>query len=105
MRLLFRLLGLVCLAAAFAALIVDGTTSVAADRIALHSLGETLAALSPDGFEHLHLLVAAKAPSLWSPVLTSLFALPTWVVLGALGLLLMILTRKPRRSPVGYSRR
>lgn len=104
MRLLFRLLGLLCLAAAFAALIVDGTTSVAANRIELHPLGDTLAKLSPEGFAHFHATVAAKAPSLWDPVLASLFMLPTWAVLGVVGLLLLALTRKPR-PPVGYSRR
>ena len=104
MRLLFRLLGFACLAAAFAALIVDGATSVAASRITLHPLGETVARLSPDGFDHLHAFVVAKAPVLWDPVLGSLFLLPTWAVLGILGLLLLAVTRKPRPS-VGYSRR
>ena len=104
MRLLFRLLGLACLAAAFAALIVDGTTTVAASKVTLHPLGETLARLSPDGFEHLHTFVVAKAPTLWDPVLASLFLLPTWAVLGVLGLLILAVTRKPRPS-IGYSRR
>lgn len=104
MRLLFRLFGFACLAAAFAALIVDGTTSVAANRIALHPLGDTLAVLSPEGFAHLHTFVVAKAPTLWDPVLASLFLLPTWAVLGVLGLLILALTRKPRPS-IGYCRR
>ena len=104
MRLLFRLLGLVCLAAALAALIVDGTASVASSKVALHPLGDTLSKLSPEGFDHLHAFVVAKAPALWDPVLGSVFLLPTWVVLGVLGLALLALTRKPR-PPVGYSRR
>ena len=104
MRLLFRLIGFACLAAAFAALIVDGTTSVAASKIELHSLGDTVAKLSPEGFQHLHAFVVAKAPALWDPVLASLFLLPTWAVLGVLGLVLLALTRKPR-PPIGYSRR
>ena len=104
MRLLFRLLGFACLAAAFAALIVDGTTSVAANKIVLHPLGDTLARLSPEGLEHIHAFVVAKVPFLWDPVLGSLLLLPTWAVLGVLGLLLLGLTRKPRPA-VGYSRR
>lgn len=104
MRLLFRLFGFACLAAAFAALIVDGATSVAANRIDLHPLGDTLAKVSPEGFEHMHAFVAAKVPALWDPVLASLFMLPTWSVLGVLGLMLLALTRKPR-PPIGYSRR
>ena len=104
MRLLFRLLGLACLAAAFAALIVDGTTSVAADHVELHSLGDTMAKLAPDAFDHLHVFVVTRAPTLWDPVLGSVFLLPTWGVLGLLGLVLLALTRKPRPT-VGYRRR
>ncbi len=104
MRLLFRLFGLACLAAAFAAVIIDGTTSVAASRITLHPLGDTLSRISPEGFGHLHAFVVAKAPLLWDPVLASIFLLPTWAVLGVLGLVMLALTRKPRPG-VGYSRR
>lgn len=104
MRLFFRFIGFVCLAAAFAALIVDGTTSVAASRIVLHPFGDTLAKLSPEGFAHFHAFVAAKAPALWDPVLASVFLLPTWSVLGVVGLLLLAVTGKPRPS-IGYSRR
>ena len=104
MRLMFRLFGLVCLAAAFAAVIVDGTTSVAASRISLHPLGDTLSRISPEGFEHLQAFVVAKAPLLWDPVLASVCLLPTWAVLGVVGLVVLALTRKPRPG-VGYSRR
>lgn len=104
MRLLFRLVGLLCLAAAFAALIVDGTASVAAGKVDLHPLGDTLAKLSPDGFARVQALVSAKAPMLWDPVLSSLLLLPTWVVLGVLGLLVLASTRRPRPR-VGHSRR
>ena len=104
MRLLFRLFGLVCLAAAFAAVIIDGTTSVAASRITLHPLGDALSRISPEGFEHLHAFVVAKAPLLWDPILASIFLLPNWAVLGVLGLVMLALTRKPRPG-VGYSRR
>ena len=104
MRLLFRLLGLVLLAAAFAALIVDGTTSVAAGKVELQPMGETLAKLSPDVFARVKAMVTAKAPVLWDPVLSSLLLLPTWAVLGVLGLVVLALTRRPRPR-VGYSRR
>ena len=104
MRIVFRLIGLLGLAAAFAALVVDGTASVAANQIVIHPLGDTLAKLSPEGFERAHVFVMAKVPFLWDPILGSIFLLPTWGVLGVLGLVLTAVTRKPR-PPIGHSRR
>ncbi len=104
MRLLIRLLGLLVLAGAFAALIVDGTRSVAAGAPALLPFGSTLTAFSPDGFQSFHAAVARKLPVLWDPVLATAFLLPTWLVLGVVGLALMAVTRR-RRPTIGYVRR
>ena len=104
LRLFFRLVGLLLLAGAFAALIVDGTRSVAAARIALLPLGRAVSAVAPDAFVKLQAATETHLPLLWDPVLVTVLLLPTWVVLGAIGLLLMTLTRRPARK-IGYSRR
>ena len=104
MRLSFRLAGLLLLAGAFAALVVDGTRSVAAGMLVVLPLGRTLMLVSPAGFEKFHVLVETKAPVLWDPVLATTFLLPTWLVLGVLGLVLIAMTR-PRSPTIGYSRR
>lgn len=104
LRLFFRFIGLVVLAAAFAALIVDGTRSVAAGAPAILPLGKTASTLFPNGFAAFQKLVEAKAPTLWDPVLVTTFLLPAWLVLGLIGLLLFVLTRK-RTPKIGYSRR
>lgn len=104
LRLLIKLIGLLLLAAAFAALVVDGTRSVAAGSISLQPLGTTFATLAPNLFQKTHETLAAKAPGLWDPLLVTLFLLPTWVVSGALGLALLALSRRPARK-IGYSRR
>lgn len=104
LRLLFRFIGLLFLAAAFAALVVDGTRSIAAGAPAFLPLGRTISALSSTGFEKMRDYVQSHAPKLWDPVLVAVLDLPAWLVLGIVGLLLFALTR--RRAPkIGYSRR
>ena len=104
LRFLLRVLGLLSLAGAFAALIVDGTRSVAAERLVTMSLGRLVTVVAPDGFVKFHALVETHAPMLWDPVLVTILLLPTWCVLGALGLILMALARPPRPK-IGYVRR
>lgn len=103
-RLLFRFTGLLVLAVAFVALVVDGTRSIASGRIDLLPLGRACTLLAPDAFQKIHDAIEGHLPLLWDPVLVTLLLLPCWVVLGATGMVLMALTR--RRAPViGYSRR
>lgn len=104
LRLFFRFVGLICLAGAFAALIVDGTRSVAAGSPAIVPLGRTASALFPDAFAKVRAVIAAHVPLLWDPALVTVLLLPSWVVLGLIGLVLMALTR-PRAPKIGYSRR
>ena len=104
LRFLLRVLGLLALAGAFAALIVDGVRSVAAERLVLMSLGRLITVVSPDGFVKLHAMIETHVPVLWDPVAVTILLLPTWCVLGVLGLVLMGLARPPRPK-IGYSRR
>ena len=43
-------------------------------------------------------------PVLWDPTLVTILLLPSWAVLGALGLLLLVAGR-PRRPTIGHRRR
>jgi hypothetical protein len=104
LRLVFRFIGFLCLAVAFAALIVDGTRSIAVGAPAILPLGATMSALAPDLFVRLQTGIAALAPLLWDPVLVTLLLLPAWLVVGVLGVLLIALTRRPRPK-IGYARR
>ena len=104
LRLCFKSLGLLLLAGAFAALVVDGTRSVAAGTPALLPLGRTASALFPNAFLAMHQQVSTHAPMLWDPVMVTILLLPAWLVLGMVGLVLLAVTR--RRAPkIGYSRR
>ncbi len=104
LRLTFRLIGFLCLALAFAAMIVDGTRSIAAGAPAIMPLGNTAATLFPAPFMRFRAGIEAAFPPLWDPALVTVLLLPTWLVIGVLGLLLIALTR-PAREKVGYSRR
>jgi hypothetical protein len=104
LRLIFRFVGFLILALAFAALIVDGTRSIAAGAAAILPLGRTMSTLAPDGFARMHAAIETHVPLLWDPVLVTLLLLPAWLVLGAVGILLITLTRRPRPK-IGYARR
>ncbi len=104
LRFLLRFVGVVALAAAFAALIVDGTRSVAAGAPAIYPLGRTVSTLFPADFLKAQAVIQAHAPMLWDPILVSVLLLPAWVVLGLMGLVLLALARPPTPK-IGYSRR
>jgi len=105
LRLTFRFLGFLAVAAAFVALIIDGTQSIAGGTISLTPLGQTVSSLFPVQFKSLQPAVERTIhPFLWNPVLLTLFRLPVWLFIGAFGLFLLALTRKPAPK-IGYSNR
>jgi hypothetical protein len=104
-RLTFRFLGLLFLAGAFAALVIDGTRSIAGGAPSLTPLEQTLLWLMPQKFSMLKTAVRhALPPFLWNHVAVHVLLMPTWVVVGVIGILLMLLTRK-RRPKIGYAER
>ena len=103
-RLFFRFIGLLLLAGAFVALVVDGTRSLGAGTVAIVPFGRTSSAMFPDAFAKLHQAVQTHVPLLWDPVLVTLFLLPTWLILGGFGIMVFASTRR-RAAKIGYSRR
>ena len=101
LRFVLRLAGLFTLAAGFAALVIDGTRSIAAGALLLTPFGELLKSRLPT----LQQVIGHDLhPLLWDPVATGLLRLPVWVVLAAGGALLLWMAR--RRAPViGYTSR
>ena len=100
MLLVLRSFGVWFLLLAMVAAVVDATKSLAGGgQLVVTSLAEQWAALSPTS------LAAAKAavethvgPFLWTPAITTILELPTWLVFGLLGIALYRLGRK--RHPV-----
>jgi hypothetical protein len=104
-RFILRFIGLVLLAGAFAALIVDGTRSIAGGALALTPLAQTLAWLSPQKYAALKPELQHHVPHfVWDPMIVHLLTAPTWIVAGVLGALVLLLTQK-RRPKIGYSNR
>lgn len=104
LRFIFRSIALLVLACAFAAAIVDGTRSIAADGIVFTTLGQAAGTLLPTKLAALEEAVGHLHPWLRNPGLTVLLLIPTWLAGIAIGGALLALTR-PRRPMVGFSSR
>jgi hypothetical protein len=104
LRLIFRFAGFLILAGAFAALIVDGTRSIAAGVPALMPLGQFASTVFPDLFAKFQAAIQAHTPFLWTPVVLPLLRAPIWLAAGVLGMIFILLARPPRPK-IGYSRR
>jgi hypothetical protein len=93
-----RILGGWCLIAAIMALVFD-ITLMAQGTMTVTSIGQHWVTLSPGSYTSLQgTIVQSPAPFLWSPVLTSILAVPAWIFLGMLGAALYAIGR--RRRPV-----
>lgn len=105
LRFLVRVIGLVILAGGFAALLVDGTRSIAASTLSLTRFGDLCLHFFPKAFPQLQLAVERNIhPLVWDPFLRGFFMIPAWIVLIALGLLLIWLASR-RRASIGHSSR
>ncbi len=93
LRLLFRLVGLLTLAAAFAAAVIDGARTLADQQLEFTPLGATLGYVLREKFAALPTLAARIHPKLWDPVLLSLLYAPTFLALAVVGVALMAFTR------------
>jgi hypothetical protein len=103
-RFLLRFLGLWILAAAFVWLVIDGTKSIAGNAIYVTQLGKTWYDLNPNSLQLIQPAIERHvAVWLWNPVIQTVLEQPTWLVLGILGSILILLGRK-KRPLIGYGR-
>jgi hypothetical protein len=100
-RFLFRLLATIAWALAVILAVLDATRTIAASRLVLTPLGDTIAKASPAAFAGLRTSAEHLAPFLWNPVMLWLLALPGFAVFLVLGLLFQAIgTRRTRfRGP------
>ncbi len=93
-RFLLRTLGFVLLAAAFAALVVDGSRSIAGGRVLVYSVDQSAAWLGGT-----HYVAALARVGAWplpaQRMLAGLLAVPGFLVTGVLGLALLYAGRSP----------
>lgn len=103
-RLLVRLLALASLAGAFAACVIDGARSIAADHFSATQIGETAYWANPGKFQQFQDYIEHHThPLLW-PILLHVLMLPTFAFLGIVGAGLLYVARK-RPPPIGHSNR
>jgi hypothetical protein len=103
-RFLFRFIGLWILAAGFIALVYDGTKSIAGNQIFITSLRDTWTALHATSLDRLQPAIEQHvARWLWDPVVLAVLAAPTWLVLGVIGSILILIGRK-KKPLIGYGR-
>ncbi|MBY6240955.1 hypothetical protein [Methylosinus sp. Sm6] len=95
LRLLIRFAGLLLLAGGFAALIVDGTRSLAGGDLRAVPLGAAAADLFP---LQMKAWQAAAERQFWGPLASLLLRAPLSFTLTLLGALLIVSSRKRRRA-------
>jgi hypothetical protein len=97
MRLLLRILGTWLLGMALILVIIDGTRSLGADALVLTSLGDTWTSLHAESLAQLRGFLASRFfGPLLEIVVTTLLALPGWLVLSVPGALLAWMGRTRR---------
>jgi len=105
LRVIARFFALLLLASAFAALVVDGTKSIASDTLVVTPLAQIAEQLAPSKYPLLQPAIENRLGHFaWKPVTTSLLALPGWLIAGAFGGFLFAATRR-RVVRIGYSSR
>jgi hypothetical protein len=103
-RFVFRVLGLWILAAAFIFLIYDGTKSIAASRFYITKLVDTWNAVHFTSLQALQPIIENRIGTwAWEKATLPVLNAPTWVVLGIIGILLVLLGRK-KKPLIGYAR-
>jgi hypothetical protein len=104
-RLLVRFCGLMLLAGAFAAAVVDGARSLADQRLELTTMGLALYYAFPSKFPLLKPFVEKRlGPLAWDPLLLAILSTPAFLDLAALAFCLFYLVR-PRPPQIGASSR
>jgi hypothetical protein len=109
-RFLLRTLGVVFLAAAFIFLVIDGTKSIADHSVfppRLTPLSETWTQLydwiRAPSLQQLQGAIEQVSPWLWDPLTLAVLNAPTFAVIGAIGVILVVLGRR-KKPLIGYAR-
>jgi hypothetical protein len=103
-RFVFRFIGLWILAAGFVALVRDGTKSIAGNAVFITKLGEDWNNIHASSQDALKALTERYAgPWLWEIASLYVLAAPTWLVLGIIGSIFILLGRK-KKPLIGYGR-
>jgi len=96
MRFLMRFIGLIALAGAFAAAVLDGARWIANGAWEPMSTGAALYRISPSALDHLQAFVEARIGAwAWNDVLVKALLTPAFLALTILSALLFFVSRPP----------
>lgn len=97
-RFCLRVLGLCLLSLALVMAAVSGASSIAGDPLLINKLGGMWRDISPDTLQATRLAIAGVLPErLWDPVIQNALSVPSFLMLGVLGFLLVLLGTKRQR--------
>ena len=100
MRFFVRFLGLMALAGAFVAAVLDGARWIANGAFAPMTAGALLGDVAPRAFANAQNLVEARlGPKAWEDVIVRALSAPLFVYLTALSALLFVLSRRRHADP------
>jgi hypothetical protein len=102
-RFLLRFIGLCLLATAFVFFVYDGTKSIANHEWLPMKVDEAWALVDQTSLNAVETWLKQKVAWLWDPYIETMFELPTWVVLGIVSTILVLLGRK-KKPLIGYGR-
>jgi hypothetical protein len=103
-RFLFRFIGLWVLAAGFVTLVRDGTKSIAGNAVFVTRLGEDWNNIHSGSQEALKAMIDRYAgPWLWELASVYLLGAPSWLVLGIVGSVFILIGRR-KKPLIGYGR-
>jgi hypothetical protein len=106
-RFVFRFVGVIILAGGFIALVRDGTTSIGGNAVITTALGNDWIYFDDKSLEAFKAALARHVVPFIGSWVSDLFGLvlaaPTFVVLGAIGAILILLGRK-KKPLIGYGR-
>lgn len=99
-RFIFRILGFWLFAGAFVALVLDGARSITSGALIVTPAGTTWYQLHSGSLNLAQAVIQRNVhPYLWDPVMISILQAPTWLVVGIIALLFILIGKK-RRSVV-----
>jgi hypothetical protein len=102
-RFLLRFVGLCLLATAFVFFVYDGTKSIANQHLVYIKAGDVWAIVDQNSLNLAQNWLKHRAVWAWDPYMQAIFDLPTWVVLGIVAMILILLGRK-KKPLIGYAR-
>ena len=83
--------------------VYDGTKSIANHQFVYTKVGDVWAIIDQNSLNFVQDWLKQKALWTWDPYIQKIFDLPTWVVLGIVATILILLGRK-KKPLIGYAR-